>query len=174
MTKIFKITLLTALVLSIIPAGGCGYKIGSIMHPQVKSIAIAPITNETIEPFVSADMRGALCETFQFDNSLKVKDLKSADCILYGKVISVETTSTSDDSTDNEQTYRAAEWGVSVEFEFIVSVPGRKKPLISRRRVKGDAKYQVMADQEVTRRRGIKQACRNAAQQAVIYTTEAW
>lgn len=174
MNNIFKITLLSAMLSIIISSGGCGYKMGSIMHPQVKSIAIAPITNESIEPFVSADMRGALCEKFQFDNSLQVKDLKTADCILYGKVINVETTSVSEDSTDNEQTYRAAEWGVSVEFEFIVSIPGRKKPLISKRRVKGSAKYQVMADQEVTRRRGIKQACRNAAQEAVIYTTEAW
>ena len=162
------------LLLVILPTGGCGYKMGSLMHPQVKSIAIAPITNETLEPFVSASMRGALCEQFQFDNSLKLKGLQSADCILYGKVIKVETTATSEDSTDNEQTYRAAEWQVAVEFEFIVSIPGRKEPLITRRRVIGSAKYQVMADQEVTRRRGVQQACRNAAQEAVVYTTESW
>lgn len=174
MKTAYKTTVLIALTLMILPIGGCGYKMGSLMHPQVKSIAIAPITNETLEPFVSASMRGALTEQFQFDNSLKVEDLQSADCILFGKVIKVETTASSEDSTDNEQTYRAAEWEVAIEFEFIVSIPGRKKPLIAKRRVKGTAKYQVMADQEVTRRRGVKQACRNAAKEAVIYTTEAW
>jgi len=174
MKTAYKITAMITLALIILCTGGCGYKMGSIMHPQVKSIAIAPITNETLEPFVSASMRGALTEQFQFDNSLKVKDLQTADCILFGKVIKVETTASAEDSTDNEQTYRAAEWQVAVEFEFIVSIPGRKEPLISKRRVKGTAKYQVMADQEVTRSRGVKQACRNAAQEAVVYTTEAW
>jgi hypothetical protein len=153
---------------------GCGYKMGSIMHPQVKSIAVAPITNDTLEPFASAYMRGALCEKFQFDNSLKLKQLETADCILYGKIIEVKTTATMEDSVDNQQTYRAAEWRVAVIFEFVVMVPGRKKPLISKRRVSGSAKYQVAADQAVTRRRGVQQACRDAAEQAVVYTTEAW
>jgi len=174
MKAIFKITALVLLVFIMLPTGGCGYKMGSIMHPQVKSIAIAPISNETLEPFVSAEMRGALCEKFQFDNSLSLKDLKTADCILYGKVVEVKTTATAEDSTDNEQTYRAAEWGVSVTLEFVVSIPGRKETLINKRRVTGTANYQVMADQAVTRRRGVKQACRNAAQEAVVYTTEAW
>ena len=152
---------------------GCGYKMGSIMHPQVKSIAIAPVTNDTLEPFASAQMRQSLCEQFQFDNSLKLKQIPTADCILYGKIIEVTTTATMEDSTDNAQTYRAAEWGVSVIFEFVVMIPGRKKPL-RKRRVSGTAQYQVAADQAITRRRGVQQACRNAAEQAVIYTTEAW
>jgi len=153
---------------------GCGYKMGSIMHPQVKSIAIAPVTNDTLEPFASAYMRGSLCEKFQFDNSLKLKQLGTADCILYGKIIEVNTTATMEDSVDNKQTYRAAEWSVSVIFEFVVMIPGRNRPLISKRRVSGSAKYQVAADQAITRRRGVQQACRDAAEQAVVYTTEAW
>jgi hypothetical protein len=153
---------------------GCGYQMGSLMHPQVKSIAIAPIVNETLEPLASAQMRKALCEQFQFDSSLKLKQLETADCILYGRIIDVETTATSEDTYDNEQTYRAAEWSVQITFEFVVMVPGRKEPLVNTRRVTGSAKYQVMADQAITRRRGVEQACREAAEQAVIYTTEAW
>ena len=174
MKFLYKIMKLPALALIIFYAGGCGYHMGSLMHPQVKSIAIAPITNETLAPFISADMRGALCSQFQFDNSLKLKDLKTADCILYGRVTEVKVNATSEDSSDNEQTYRAAEWQLNVTFEFMVMIPGREKPLISKRRVVGAARYQVMADQAVTKRRGIQQACREAARQAVIYTTEAW
>ncbi len=165
----------TLLLLTLVLAlPGCGYKMGSIMHPQVKSIAIAPIKNDTLEPFASANMRQSLCEQFQFDNSLKLKQIPTADCILYGKIIEVTTAATMEDSVDNEQTYRAAEWRVSIVFEFVVMIPGRKKPLIKKRRVSGTAKYQVAADQAITRRRGVQQACRNAAEQAVVYTTEAW
>jgi len=171
-----SVSIISALIILAVVSvsGGCGYHIGSLMHPQVKTIAIAPVTNDTLEPLAAAQMRKALCEQFQFDGSLKLKQLDTADCILYGRVIKVETTATSEDTSDNKQTYRAAEWSVAVTFEFVVMVPGRKKPLIDTRRVKGSARYQVMADQAVTRRRGVEQACRNAAEQAVVYTTEAW
>ena len=154
--------------------GGCGYHMGSLMHPQIKTVAIAPITNETLEPFVSADLRGALCEQFQFDGSLQVKSLKEADCIVYGRITEVETISTADDTFDDKQTFRAAEWEVQVTFEYQVLIPGKARPLISKRRVQGSAKYQIFVDQATTRRRGVQQACQNAAREAVIYTTEAW
>lgn len=153
---------------------GCGYKIGSIMHPQVKSIAIAPITNETLEPMAAAYMRQSLCEQFQFDSSLKVKNLEEADCVLYGRVIDIKVSASVNDTYDLEQTYIPAESSVSVAFEFTIIIPGQAKPLINKRQVSGSASFQVMADQDITRRRGIQQACRNAAQEAVTYTVEAW
>lgn len=168
-----NITLL-ALLVSLFALSGCGYQMGSLMHPQIKSIAVAPVTNETLEPYIAADLRSSLCEQFQWDGSLKLKSLKTADCIIFGRVIEVETISTADATFDGRQTFRASEWQVQVTFEFEVLIPGKKRPLISKRRVTGMAKYQIFVDQETTRRRGVQQACRNAATEAVIYTTEAW
>ena len=147
---------------------------GSLMHPQVKTIAIGPVKNDTKAPFLSAYMRQSLCEQFQFDNSLKVKGLKEGDCILYGRVTKIETKGVMEDSTDNKQTYQASEWEVAVTFEFVVVIPGKKKLLVNNREVTGTATFQVMADQAVTKVCGFQQACRDAAQQAVVYTTEAW
>ncbi len=153
---------------------GCGYQMGSIMHPQVKSIAIAPITSEALDPLAGPYMRQLLSEQFQFDASLKVKGLEEADCILYGRVLNVRTTATGHDTYDNEQRYTPSEWTLEVKFEFTVLVPGKENPLINTRQVIGRATYQVMADHEATRKLGIQQACRDAAEQAVIYTVEAW
>ena len=165
---------MSILIIIITLYSGCGYTMGSLMHPQVKTIAVAPVTNETIEPYVSADLRGSLCEQFQWDGSLKLTSLKKADCIIFGRVTEVKTISTANATFDGKQTFRAAEWQVAVTFEYEVLIPGKKEPLIPKRRVTGTAKYQVFADQATTRRRGVQQACRQAAQQAVIYTTEAW
>ncbi len=158
---------------SLIPAG-CGYHVGSIMHPQIRSIAIAPIRNETIEPFASAALRQALSEQFQHDNSLKVKSMEEADCILFAKISEISTKSTQWDSGDDDRTFRPGEFSLSVEVEFRVVIPGKAKPLISNREISGSADYQVLIDHHINRRRGIQQACRNAAEQAVIYTVEAW
>ena len=171
---LFRMLAIAAVLTTCALSGGCGYHMGSIMHPQIKSIAIGPVKNNTKAPFLSAYMRQSLCEQFQFDNSLKVKGLKEADCVLYGKVTKIETHGVMEDSSDNQQTYRASEWQVRVTFEFAVIVPGKKKLLVNNREVVGTAKFQVMADQAVTKVRGFQQACRDAAQQAVVYTVEAW
>lgn len=166
--------ILTVSVIGMFFISGCGYHVGSIMHPQIKSIAIAPIKNETIEPLAAAQMRQALSEQFQLDSSVKVKDMETADCILYGRIVEVETTSTSDISTDNDFTFRAAEWGVTVEMEYTVVIPGRQKPLVDTRSITGSASYQHLSDHETTRRRGIYQACREAAEKVVEDITEGW
>lgn len=153
---------------------GCGYQVGSIMHPQVKTIAIAPVKNETLEPNVSALIRGALSEQFMVDGSLKVKSLETADCVLYGRVVSVETIQTAEDSYDADMTYRAAQWALQIKFEFVVLIPGRKKPLIPKRQVVGVTRYDVTSDHNIARRNGLKQACFHTAEDVVQYTTEAW
>ena len=171
--KALMFLLLTTVALPIL-ISGCGYHMGSLMHPQIKTVAIAPVTNETLEPFVAAGLRSALCEQVQFDGSLKLKSMKEADCIIFGRVIEVKTVSTTNASFDGDQTFRAAEWEVQVTFEYEVIIPGKKRPLVPKRRVTGKAKYQIFTDQQTTRRRGVQQACRNAARQAITYTTEAW
>ncbi|OGV59142.1 MAG: hypothetical protein A2X49_02280 [Lentisphaerae bacterium GWF2_52_8] len=154
---------------------GCGYHMGSLMHPQIKTIAIAPVTNNTMEYNLSAYMRQALSEEFCRDASLKVKSQEQADCILYCKVTKVKNTSTGmEDSTDNEITYRPAEWSIELTVEFTVVIPGRPEPLITTREVTQAATYQVMNDQVTARTNGLKQACRSVSEDVVEFTTEAW
>ncbi|OGV44298.1 MAG: hypothetical protein A2X48_08360 [Lentisphaerae bacterium GWF2_49_21] len=169
----YEICLLVAASMFLLIAG-CGYQLGSVMHPQIKTIAIAPIKNETIEMMATQFMRQSLAEQFELDNSLKVKGLEEADCVLYGKIVSVKTTSIGYDSHNDDQTYTPAEFSLEVKFEFVVIIPGRAKPLVNNRQVIGRASYQVAMDNDIARRRGIQQACREAAEQIVIDTVEAW
>ncbi len=170
--KIIQLTL--AIIFIVILQGCSGYKMGHIMHPQVKSIAIAQIDNNSSEPFVATYLKQALAEQFQVDGSLKLEDLRNADCILYAKVLNVETTGIGQDSANSQTTYRPASWSVSVEFEWTVLIPGRAEPLISRQTITQSGTYEVFADNLITRSNGIKQACRAGAISAVTSTTEAW
>ncbi len=171
--RVLTLTLL-ALLAGLFFQSGCGYHMGSLAHPQVKSIAIAPIPSDALDPMAGPYMRQLLSEQFQFDASLKVEGLQEADCILYGRIINVRTTAVGHDSYDAEQRYTPSEWTLEVKFEFSVLIPGREKPLVGTRQVLGSATYQVMADHEATRKLGLRQACRDAAEKAVVYTVEAW
>ena len=152
----------------------CSYHMGSMAHPQLKTIAIAPVKNDTLEPLASAIMRQQLCEQFQFDGSLKVKSIEEADCILYCKVISVKTDSVTWRSSDNQVTYRPYQFTLSVEAEFSVVMPGRGDPIIPTRIVAETATYDITSDPQQGRSNGIKQACYNDARKIVEYTVEAW
>lgn len=174
MSAVRKMLMCAVIPLVCLAVSGCGYHLGSVMHPQVETIAIAPVKNETLEEIATPAMRQALSEQFQFDNSLKLKTVEEADCVLYGRITKIRTTAIGFDSTNNEQTYAPAEFALEITFEFAVIIPGRSKSLINTREVTGKAAYQVAADNEIARRRGIQMACRDAAQKVVVYTVEAW
>ena len=63
---------LFSLVMTCFLTTSCGYQVGSMMHPQIQSIAVADVKNDTKEPYVSSVMRGNLAEQFQVDGSLKL------------------------------------------------------------------------------------------------------
>ncbi len=172
--KKLQFLLYGASVLILTTVSGCNYRAGSIAHPQIKTIAIAAVINETTSYNASAQMRGMLCDQFMFDGSLKIKDLTSADCILYAKILDLTSQEIADQTYNNNITYRPAEWKITVKAEFSVIIPGRKDALVEKRSVEGSANYQVQADQETNRQRGIMMACREAARQMVQYTTEAF
>lgn len=152
---------------------GC-YHWGSLMHPQVQSIAIAPVVNETAAYNVASEMRMMLCEEFMRDGSLTLTGLNTADCILNGRVLNITYIEVSDDSYDNDIIYRPTEWRVTVTMEFTVTIPGKREPLVASRVVQGDSLFQVQADLETNRHQATLRACSNAAQRAVVAVTEAW
>jgi hypothetical protein len=165
---------LAAVGLIALAIAGCGYHLGTFAHPQIKTIGLAPVVNETLTPYASAEMRGMLSEQFMVDGSLKVKELKEADCILYCRITNVAITESAEAGYDDDKNYQAAEWKVVVTAEFSVLVPSRKEPLIPKRTVTGSAIFQVFGDPNAQQRRGIQMACRDAAEMIVEYTTEAW
>jgi len=153
---------------------GCGYSVGSLMHPQVKSIAIAPVTNETLAYNVGPQVRALLCETFQQDGSLQLKRESNADCILYGRVTSISFTQMAWSNNNIDEDYLPTEWQVNLSIEYSVVIPGELKPLISKRTTSGSARFMTGADMEAGRMNGIRQAAYAAAKKIVSEVTEGW
>lgn len=153
--------------------GGC-YNIGYMGHPQIESIGVATVTNQTTSYNASFEMRNLLCEQFMNDGTYKLKNINEADCLVYANIVDFLVTKSRDTSRDDDVTFRVIEWRITVNVEFTVIIPGRKEPVISKRIVSGTAIFQSSGDMENSRRSGLRMACRDAAQTIVQYTTEAW
>ena len=153
----------------------CGYyHMGSMMHPQIKTIAISTIRNDTKEPLLTELARTQIAARFQSDNSLKLVSKEEADCILYVRLVNVTSSMLRYNPGYEEDEYRPAEFRVNLSAEMEVLIPGRSEPLIRKRTVSGFANYQYNVDPQVGRYYGLRQACYDLGGEIVEYTTEAW
>ena len=155
---------------------GCGYRIGTMGHPQIKTIAIAPVKNDTTLYNAAWILRNVLVEQFMLDGTLKVVSEKEADCILYARIneSSVSEVTSTHRYNRSDSSFQPHEWKITVKAEYSVIIPGRKDPLIPLRNVSGSANFQAPGDVDSARRRGAAQACRETAVEIVEFTTEAW
>ena len=168
----WKNSLFTLLFLPLLFCTSCGYRMGSMMHPQIKSIAIAPVKNSSREVLASVVMRKLLAERFMFDGSLKLTTMDKADCIVYCQINSVSQKAVAWDEDDEED--RPSEFNLTVNGEFTVLLPGKTVPLVKKRSVSGSCTYQFLTDPAVGKESGLTQACLQMANMIVQYTTEAW
>ena len=172
----YRLFLLSVILVSAGFLPGCGYHVGSITHPQIKSVAIADVKNETYEVLAAALLRSILAERFQFDNSLKLTSMEKADCIVYARVTGVSNNSISwtyNSKTDDEN-YRANEYQLTVTVEYLVRMPGRGQPLVPQSIAVGSSKYLFSHDPAIGRVSALKQAMLRISNQIVSATTEAW
>ena len=165
--------IVSALAAAALALCGCGYRIGSLMHPQIQSIAIAPVTNETVAYNLGPQVRGLLCETFQQDGSLQLRRESNADCILYARVTAVKFSNSTWSSAHDEENYVPTEWKVSVTLEYSVVIPGDLNPL-SKGTTTGSATFMTGSDMETGRTNGIRLAAYDASKKIVHRVTEGW
>lgn len=168
--KIFCFSLLPVLALFL---SGCGYRLGNIGHPQLKSVAIAPVINDTLAYNAAANMRGLLAECFQTDGTMKLTSMQKADCIVYARVTNVTFSEISFGSRE-EDSFTPNQWSVSLAVEYSVVLPGRATPFLKNQKATGTAEFMSGPDIEISRNYAIKQACFVAAKNVVSQVTEAW
>ncbi|MBO4303934.1 MAG: hypothetical protein J6A21_05060 [Lentisphaeria bacterium] len=153
-------------------SGGCGYRIGNMMHPQIKTIGIAPVKNKSREVLAAIVMRRLLAERFMFDGSLKIVPMEKADCIIYCQINDVTQSAVQWEDKDEED--RPSEFNITVSGDFMVLLPGRTVPLVKKRSVSGSCTYQFLTDPAIGKESGLTQACLQMANLIVQYTVEAW
>lgn len=170
-----KKVLFTFVLLTAVLFFGCGYQFGSIAHPQLESIAVAPVINDTIFYNASAMLRGLIAERVTVDGSLKLKDARSADCIIYARITDVNYQATdSEKLPDGKDAFMPGEWRCEVKVEYSVVLPGRAKPLVSKKVANGSAMFTNGNDLETSRQSGMRMALFSAAKNVVSGIVEGW
>ena len=174
MKRMIRFSVLILVLLGGVLLPGCGYQVGSLTHPQLKTIAIADVKNETYEVLGSALLRNILAERFQFDNSLKLAPMDRADCIVYTRILQVENSDIKLRNTGDQKNYFPSEYRMTVTVEYTVRMPGKAQPLVPSSTVSESCIYQYTYDPAIGRAGGLKQCFLRVANHIVNATTEAW
>ncbi len=173
MKRIFS--LIPAVLLTLAFCGGCGYHIGGLAHPQLQTVAIAPVVNDTTLLYASATMRNELAARFMIDGTYKLADMDEADMIVFVKINSYALSESGESSYDEgEGLYLPSTWSVTLNSTVSVSIPGRAELLINNVNVSQTARFQNNIDHYLSQETGVKQACYLTAGTVVSMTTEAW
>ena len=168
----FFITLIGAFLLTSM-LGGCGYKIGFTKHPQLDSIAVAPVINETAIYNAASDMRMKMSEVIMQDGTYKLSDLKRADAILYITVQDIAFSESMEAVVDNELQYRPEEWWVKINCQYKLIIPGQGKPLRTGSQ-QAALRFQSGADIESGRLKAVRQVCFDVSKKIVWSIAEGW
>lgn len=66
---------------------GCGYRVGSLLPAEIKTVAIPMFVNSTPEPELEAILTNGIIREFIADGTLKVVEEANADTLLLGEII---------------------------------------------------------------------------------------
>ena len=168
--------LLFALTITIFLAGCSGYKVGSLMHPDIKTIGIGKIKNTTDQPRLALFMREKLKERFMQDASVKVVAVADADIIITGKItdyrINTRGRTTQDEREDEEEGFFATIFRTTIQFKY--EVKNQKGWDITEGSVSEGADFTEIIDQLEEKRNALRRAAYEVSKKVVSEITEAW
>lgn len=174
MTRRLPLLALVTLVL----AGCAHYRTGSLMHPQVHSIAVARVRNDTDRARLGVEAQAKLRRAFMADGSLTlVEDENRADCTLQARIVAYRYQSLGSATRaagDDREINATRIFGAEVDLEYTVFLPDGKRLLMPVGKVTGSSQFTELPDLEMARADALDLATADAARRAVSAITEAW
>jgi len=170
MTRIWKAAALgLLLVLGSLP--GCvGYRLGSTLPPDIKTLYIRLFANKCHEPLLEIDATNATIAEFQKDGTLRLAPLGEADVVLEASLNALTLTplrySTVDKSKPNE--YR-----MTLHVTFTLR-RARTREIVNEGSVIGESTFVFLGNIHSSRRAATPDAAEDLARRIVEKVVETW
>ncbi|HBA85075.1 MAG TPA: hypothetical protein DCZ95_13365 [Verrucomicrobia bacterium] len=170
MTKIRNV-LCGAVALMLGLTGCAGYRLGSMLPPDIKTVYVPTFINRTTEPMIETETTAAVIRQLQQDGSMKVVSSEEADAVLEVTVKNYELEplaySEVDKTTANEYRIRLTAAVVLRRLspdEVVVEAPS----------VQGESTFLMEGDFTTSKQRGLPAAAADLAHSIVERVVEAW
>jgi hypothetical protein len=151
-------------------SGCAGYRLGSNLPPDIRSIAVPVFVNETGQPLLETMTTSAAIQEFQKDGSLRILPRDQADSVIEVKLTkyALSPLRYRHDQTTTAQEYRLT---ITADVKF-VKLGDRK--ILSQTKVEGYADFAALADLPGEQRAALPKASEDLAHRIVKVVVEAW
>jgi len=151
---------------------GCvGYRVGSTLPPDVKSIYVKTFINKCNEPLIEIDTTTAAIEEFQKDGTLKIARQDEADVVLECTLRRITLTPLRYDRTDKAQ---PNEYRMTIYASLTLKRTQTHQTLGQFDDVKGEASFSYVGNMAGAKRGAIPDAAEDLAKRIVEKVVEVW
>lgn len=163
---------LMALVGALLGSIGCaGYRLGSMLPPDIKSVYVPSFANETSEPLIEIECQRAVIEAIQRDGSLKVGDEGTADAIVRVRLREYKIEPVVYDTTRRSD---VRQYRIKIAASLLMTRRADDTVIVERPTVRGEGVFNVAGDLSSSKLVGLPVAADDLAQKLVQQIVEAW
>lgn len=158
-------------VLILLLTGCAGYRLGSTLSAEYRSVAVPMFRNKTYKPQLEAQVTNGIIKRFQSDGTLRVESAASADVVLTGTIIGYHR---------NQLRSRAAETGTPREYRVSIEakIEARErvtgKVVLAPTTVNGSADTFIGNDLQSAEEQVLPLIAEDLARQVVTLLAEKW
>ena len=161
---------IAAVSLALLP-GCAGYRLGSMLPADIKTVYVPTFVNQTSEPQLELDTTRFALQEFQRDGSLKLSPEESADATLQVKLTDYRLAPLQYDST---RLTAATEYRITLYASIVLTRKSDHKVIVEYPRCYGEGTFPVVGDLSSSKRTGLPKAAKDLAHDIVQKVTEVW
>ncbi len=164
-------TLFALLPLCLLLTSCAGYRLGSMLPGDIKTVHVPTILNESGEPLIENDITRAIIQQIQRDGSLRIANEDEADSIL---VVTLKRFELSPLSYTRETRTQANEYRITLTGSLMLLRPDRETVIVESPHLYGDSDFPFGGDMTSAKRQYLPDAASDFARDVVRKCVEAW
>lgn len=171
-TKISRLSATICLLAGILCLPGCaGYRLGSMLPDDIKTVAVPTFINRTSEPTIEMECTAATIRQLQQDGSLRVASESHADTVL--EVVLTSYT-LSPVGYDTERTSTVNEYRMQIAATLMLRRTSNQAIVAQATGIVGESTFVMAGDMTSSKSRALPATARDLARRLVEKVVEAW
>ena len=161
-----------AIALAALLLNGCaGYKLGSMLPADIKTVYVPTFINKTREPLIENDTTQKAIQEIQRDGSLKIASKETADSIL---LVTLTDYSLTPVRYDTQHTTQTKEYRLWLTANIVLKRVKDDKVIVDRPMVRGQAVFEVLGDLTSSKLLALPLAAQDLSRNIIATCVEVW
>jgi hypothetical protein len=171
-SRIRSWTMVAASLLMALAWTGCaGYRLGSMLPPDIQTVHVPTFINETEEPLLEIETTRAAISEIQRDGSLRIASAEEADALLTVRLIDFRLQPL---AFDRDRRAAAEEYRMYITAAVVLTRRGTDEIIAQNPRVTGEATFVLAGDMTSSKQSALPNASRDLAHLIISRLVEAW